>query len=296
MKKIFGFSLVVIGGASIAYVLSLKNKKVAFADNLSTKCDNLSYEKEKTFGDLQEFNSKNPFNLTPEKIKSQPDSYWQNITRQRSDLTKKYNTANLNWKNSECETSQKSQDTNDCNRLKENIDDYKGKIAQLEKDPKKDIYISSTAGQLRNYKGLLATNQKAYDSKNCVLNTKSDVSVSNASLQECAYIDMGIKLTKDKIFALNQKALTKSGGLSTNEKISLKWSEINLNLRENEFTNKNCRDKIETSRLTNTAIISTKIAEKMEEQVLSKNEKEKYVYIGVGGLVLLTGLLIVLKK
>lgn len=296
MKKIFGFSLVVVGGASIAYIFSLKNKKVAFADNLSTKCDSLAYEKEKAFGDLQEFNIKNPYILTPEKIKSQPISYWQNITKQRSDLIKKSNTANLNWKNSECESLQKNEDTNDCNRLKENIDNYKGKIAQLEKDPEKNREMSSTAGQLRNYKGLLETEQKAYDSKNCVLNTKSDVSVSDASLRECVGFDRGIKEFKNTIFALNQKALTKSGGLSTNEKILLKGYETNLNLRENEFTNKNCRDKIETSRLTDTAIVSTKLAEKMEEQVLIKNEKEKYVYIGVGGLVLLTGLLIVLKK
>jgi hypothetical protein len=300
MKNILGLSLVVVGGGSIAYILSLKDKRIGFAENESTKCDRLAYEKEKTFGDLQEFNSKNPSATTEQlrKIASgdkKETSYWQGIDKQRINLSDAYGRANSEWEKSSCVGSEKSQDTTDCNRLKENIDTYKEKIAVLEKNPEKNRENSAIAGDLRYYKGLLDTDQKTYSTKNCALNTKSDVKVSSASFQECANIDRGISEFKNQILNLRKKALTTSG-LTKNEETLLVRLQIDLNARENEFTNKNCRDKIETVRLTDTAVVSTKLAEEMEKQVLSRNEKEKYVYLGVGGLVLLTGLFIVLKK
>lgn len=300
MKNILGISLVVVGGGGIAYILSLKDKKIGFVDNESTKCDRLSYEKEKTFGDLQEFNLKNTSPTTEQQRKiasgdKKEISYWQGIDKQRNQLMNTYNLANSEWEKSSCVGSEKNQDTTDCNRLKENIDTYKEKISSLEKDPDKNRENSATAGDLIYYKGLLDTDQKTYNTKNCVLNIKSDIKVSNASFQECAGLDNGIREFKQKILDLRKKALTTSG-LTKNEDILVVRLESDLNQRENEFTNKNCRDKIETIRLTDTAVVSTKLAEEMERQVLGRNQKEKYVYIGVGGLVLLTGLFIVLKK
>jgi hypothetical protein len=300
MKNILGLSLIVVGGGTIAYILSLKDKKIGFAENESTKCDRLAYEKEKTFGDLQEFNLKNPSATTEQlrKIASgdkKETSYWQGIDKKRINLSDAYSRANSEWEKSSCVGSQKTEDVVDCNRLKENIDTYKEKIAVLEKNPEKNRENSAIAGDLRYYKGLLDTDQKKYNTKNCALNTKSDVKVSNASFQECTGLDNGIRDYKQMILDLNKKALTTSG-LTSNEGILLQRYKATLNERENEFTNKNCRDKIETIRLTDTAVVSTKLAEEMENQVLSRNQKEKYVYIGVGGLVLLTGLFIVLKK
>lgn len=300
MKNILGLSLVVVGGGTIAYILSLKDKKIGFAENESTKCDRLAYEKEKTFGDLQEFNLKNPSATIEQQRKiasgdKKEISYWQGIDKQRINLSDAYSRANSEWEKSSCVGSEKNQDTTDCNRLKENIDTYKETIASLEKNPDKNRENSATAGDLRYYKGLLDTDQKTYNTKNCALNTKSDVKVSNASFQECAGLDNGIREFKQNILDLRKKALTISG-LTKNEEGLLVRLQSDLNERENKFTNKNCRDKIETIRLTDTAVVSTKLAEIMEQQVLSKNQKEKYVYLGVGGLVLLTGLFIVLKK
>ena len=300
MKNILGLSLVVVGGGAIAYILSLKDKKVVFADNLSTKCDNLAYEIEKTFGDLQEFNLKNtsPTIEQQRKIASNDKkeiSYWQSIDKQRISLSNASQLAKYNLEKSECESSQKIKDTVDCNRLRENIDTYKEQIAVLEKDPEKNRENSATAGNIRYYKGLLETSQKTYDKNNCALNTKSDIVISNITFQDCANIDRTINEFKNKILNLRKKALTTSG-LTPNEEVLLGRIQADVNARENEFTNKNCRDKIETKRLTATAIVSTKLAEQMEQQVLSRNEKEKYIYIGVGGLVLLTGLFIILKK
>jgi hypothetical protein len=300
MKNILGISLVVVGGGGIAYILSLKDKKIGFVDNESTKCDRLSYEKEKTFGDLQEFNLKNTSPTTEQQRKiasgdKKEISYWQGIDKQRNQLMSAYNLSNSEWEKSSCVGSQKTEDVVDCNRLKENIDTYKEQIAVLEKNPEKNRENSATAGDIRYYKELLEPSQKTYDKNNCVLNIKSDVSVSESAFQFCIGLDKGNREIKNEILKLRKKALTTSG-LSKNEEVLLSKWEVSLNENENQFTNRNCRDKIETKRLTATAVVSTKLAEEMERQVLSRNQKEKYVYIGVGGLVLLTGLFIILKK
>lgn len=297
MKNLIGISLIFAGVGGVAYFLFLKNKdkSVAFADNESTKCDNLAYEKEKTFGDWQEFNIKNPYILTPEKIKSQPVTYWQNITKQRSDLIKKYNTALLNWNNSDCEKAQNISDVTNCNTLKENITTLKDKIAVLETNPLASKAGSSIAGSLAEYKKQLFKNENAYNNNNCLLDTKVDSNVSNATFLKCTYIDMGIKEASTEITNLLKKFKPESG-LTKNEEILLaKWQK-SLTDRENEFVTNNCRDKIETKRLTNTAVVLTKTAEKMEQEVLSKNNNESKVYIGLGGVVILIGLYIVLKK
>jgi hypothetical protein len=300
MKNILGLSLVVVGGGTIAYILSLKDKKIGFADNQSTKCDRLSYEKEKAWGDWQEFNLKNP-TATIEQLRKiasgdkKETSYWQSIDKQRINLSDAYSRANSEWEKSSCVGSEKTEDVVDCNRLKENIDTYKEQIAVLEKNPEKNRENSATAGDIKYYKGLLETSQKTYDKNNCKLNTKSDISVSESSFQFCVALDKGNRGIKDEILKLRKKALTTSG-LTKNEEVLLARWEVSLNENENQFTNRNCRDKIETKRLTATAVVSTKLAEIMEQQVLGRNENEKKVYIGVGALVLLTGLFIVLKK
>jgi hypothetical protein len=294
MKKIFGLSLIIVGGGSIAYVLSLKDKRVAFVDNKSTKCDNLQYEAKVAFGNHQEFNKKNP---SPDAfdLQSKPISYWQNIDNQRIELSRLSQLAQANFNNSDCVKSEKINDSQDCNRLKENIDTYKERISFLKKDPEINRAMSSVLGDYNYYNDKLIIAQKSYDQNNCLLNTKSDVSVSKASLDECVNMDTSINQFKSQILDFRKKALTTSG-LTPNENVLLGRIQAEVNIRQNDFANKNCRNKIETSRLTDTAIVSTKLAEKMEQQVLSTNEKEKYVYLGVGAVVLLTGLLIVLKK
>jgi hypothetical protein len=300
MKNILGISLVVVGGGGIAYILSLKDKKIGFIDNESTKCDRLSYEKEKTFGDLQEFNLKNTSPTTEQQRKiasgdKKEISYWQGIDKQRNQLMFAYNLSNSEWEKSSCVSSQKTEDVVDCNRLKENIIINKDILANLEKDPEKNRENSATAGNIRYYKDLLETDQKAYDKNNCKLNTKSDLSVSEASFELCKNIDASLRITKDEILKLQKKALTTSG-LTKVDEFWLDVKKKAVNTYENQFADRNCRDKIETRRLTATAVVSTKLAEEMERQVLGRNENEKKVYIGVGALVLLTGLFIVLKK
>lgn len=300
MKNILGISLVVVGGGAIAYILSLKDKKVGLADNQSLECERLSYEKEKAFGDWQEFNKKTPSPTIEQSTKiasgdKKEISYWQNINKQRTNLSDAYSKASSNFSRAFCDLKEKKQDVNDCSVLTENIFDYKEIISNLEKNPEKNRENSAIAGDIRYYKDLLETNQKAYNKNNCSLNTNTQVSVSDASFQKCAGFDVAMKEYKQMILDLRKKALTTSG-LSKNEELLLNRHLASLNETENKFTNLNCRDKIETRRLTATAIVSTKLAEIMEQQVLGRNENEKKVYIGVGAVVLLTGLYIILKK
>jgi hypothetical protein len=297
MKKLLGISLIAVGGGGIAYILSIKDKDkgIAFVDNESTKCDSLAYEKEKAWGDSQEFNIKNPLGQTPEKIKSQPVTYWQNITKQRGDLDKKYNTAILNWNNSDCEKSQIISDASDCNLIKANIATLKDKIAVLETNPLAYKLGSATAGTIAEYKKQLSNNQNSYNNNNCLLDTKVDSNVSSPTFVKCTSIDKGIKETSNEIDKLLKKFKPESG-LTKNEGILLEGWKKGLTNRENEFVTNNCRDVIENKRLTNTAVVLTKTAEKMEQQVFSKNNNQTNIYIGLGGVVILIGLYIVLKK
>lgn len=300
MKNILGISLVVVGGGAIAYTLFSKKKKITFADNQSLECERLAYEKDKAFGDWQEFNKKNPSATIEQATKiasgdKKEISYWQNIDKQRENLSNAYNIASSNFAKAFCELKEKKKDLVDCSVLTENIFDYKEIISNLEKDPEKNRENSAVAGDIRYYKELLEKYEKSYDSNNCKLNTNTQVRVSDGSFQKCAGFDVAMKQYKQMILDLRKKALTTSG-LSKNEELLLVRHQISLNETENKFTNLNCRDKIETRRLTDSAIVSTKLAEQVENQVLGKNEKERYVYLGAGGLVLLTGLFIILKK
>ena len=65
---------------------------------------------------------------------------------------------------------------------------------------------------------------------------------------------------------------------------------------EAKFSKFNCRDKIEAVRTRSFADALTETAIKSEESVLGKGFKEQKTYIALGGLVLLTGLYVVLKK
>jgi hypothetical protein len=65
---------------------------------------------------------------------------------------------------------------------------------------------------------------------------------------------------------------------------------------ENTFVNSDCRNAIEKKRLEESAKIITKQSAIQEQNVLPSNYKEQYLYIGLGAVVLLTGLYVITKK
>jgi hypothetical protein len=80
-----------------------------------------------------------------------------------------------------------------------------------------------------------------------------------------------------------------------------KQTQINFLMYANElvfqrFNQFSCRDKIEETRIEDTAQNITKFAITQEKSVLGKSSKENTVYIIIGSLVVLSSLLILLKS
>jgi hypothetical protein len=65
---------------------------------------------------------------------------------------------------------------------------------------------------------------------------------------------------------------------------------------EADFKQKNCRDEFEKKRLQDMATVITKQATLQEKSVLEPNNKQQYLYIGIGAVVLLLGLYVISKK
>jgi hypothetical protein len=108
---------------------------------------------------------------------------------------------------------------------------------------------------------------------------------------DCIKLDEGIAKIQDEIIAENKKLLAKGGS-----KAYLNALLVVKSTMENRFVDNDCRSKIESKRLVESGKLLTLQAIKQEENVLKKNEKEQYIYIGLGSLVLLVGLYLIIKK
>jgi hypothetical protein len=115
----------------------------------------------------------------------------------------------------------------------------------------------------------------------------------------CKGMDMSIKEYSDNI-ALWQKELLKPNGqrIYYTETLKILIDKYNIGLLKlkNEFVDKKCRDVLEKKNLNESGYLLSTQAEKQEQNVLLSNYKEQYLYIGLGSVVLLTGLYIISKK
>jgi len=105
---------------------------------------------------------------------------------------------------------------------------------------------------------------------------------------DCVSLDLLIKKLSDKIVSERLK--------SNPDTYYLKALEERKNAMESGFTRNSCSQKIEKSRQIESSLLLTKGAIESEESVLTKNNVEQKIYIGVGALVLLVGLYIIVKK
>jgi hypothetical protein len=110
----------------------------------------------------------------------------------------------------------------------------------------------------------------------------------------CILLDQKVKKSIIIVKDLQIKKLTKGfnvlDGILLNQEIELK------NKRETEFSKLSCANKIEYKRLVETGEVLTESAIEAENNVLSKNTNEQYIYIGIGSVVLLTSLYIIIRK
>lgn len=103
----------------------------------------------------------------------------------------------------------------------------------------------------------------------------------------CADLDRDIKLISEELNEFRKR--------------QDKQTQINFLMYANElvfqrFNQFSCRDKIEETRIEDTAQSITKFAITQEKSVLGKSSKENTVYIIIGSLVVLSSLLILLKS
>lgn len=103
----------------------------------------------------------------------------------------------------------------------------------------------------------------------------------------CVQLDKLIKDVRDRI-------VLERGKLS--DEYYIKALIDQKNVLELIFASNSCSDKIETLRQNESAVLVTKQSIEQEKKVLGTSKKEENIYIGVGALVLLVGLIILVKK
>ena len=95
----------------------------------------------------------------------------------------------------------------------------------------------------------------------------------------------------DRLIKSLQEEMTK-----TNPSRSIYDLRDNKSALEEFSAKQNCSDKIETQRQIESALLITKTAIEQEKTVLGSSEREQNIYIGIGALTLLVGLVILVKK
>jgi hypothetical protein len=110
-------------------------------------------------------------------------------------------------------------------------------------------------------------------------------------IKDCLVLDQTLKeYIVRRSDLLKQKV---SGGVNQS---LLKETEKLFYETEEKFAKMKCAKKIEYLRLNETAVLDLEQAIKSEASVIEKNKKEQNIYIAVGGIVLLVGFYILIKK
>lgn len=115
-------------------------------------------------------------------------------------------------------------------------------------------------------------------------------------MTECVNIDFDIKKYQARVADLLSKKAAQQGILNSVDQVELSLKRSLLQNLENRFVMINCRDKIEYQRLLDAADISTDFAKKQEDDLLKKNLQEQNIYIGIGAIVLIAGLIILTQE
>lgn len=114
---------------------------------------------------------------------------------------------------------------------------------------------------------------------------------SSSEIKDCITLDKTLKeLIVRKSDLLKQKV---SGGV--NQRLLDETLKMFYETEE-KFLNMKCAKKIEYLRLNETAVLDLEQAIRSEASVLEKNKKEQNIYIALGGIVLLVGFYILIKK
>jgi hypothetical protein len=107
----------------------------------------------------------------------------------------------------------------------------------------------------------------------------------------CISLDEGIRKVTEELNSENQKILQSKG--DTFYRDGLIGVKTNMEAR---FNGSDCRNKLELQKLVEGGKVITQSAIRQESEVLGKNEKEQYIYIAIGGTLLLVALFMITRK
>lgn len=131
-----------------------------------------------------------------------------------------------------------------------------------------------------------STNRITAPIVNGVKKTYAEEDVEKLALND-GYVSACIKIDEEI------KSIAKKISESTKEEL-----ELNKLLSEKKrvFNSILCSDSLEQKKLVENAKIISEESIKAEQQVLEKNKKEQFLYIGIGSVILLVGLFIVTRS
>jgi len=116
----------------------------------------------------------------------------------------------------------------------------------------------------------------------------------------CVQLDKLIKDVRDKAVAERIKPTPYNYGLTKGINVSASFYIQALvdhkAVLEVMFASNNCSDKIEKLRQNESAVLITRQAIEQEKAVLKPANTDQRIYIGAGGLILLVGLYIIVRK
>ncbi len=114
---------------------------------------------------------------------------------------------------------------------------------------------------------------------------------TSSEIKDCLRLDKTLKEYLVRKSDLLKQNL--AGGV--NKKLLDETQKL-LNESEDNFAKMNCAKKIEYLRLNESAVLDLEQAIRSEASVLGKNKREQNIYIALGGIVLLTGFIIIIRK
>lgn len=120
------------------------------------------------------------------------------------------------------------------------------------------------------------------------------VKYRKSEIDECVSLDSDIKKHNDNAYEVRKQIL--SGNVAPNSHLTLTQETEFAEKKLFMFNLKSCAEKLEFKKSVDNAILLTDTSIKSEQSVLAKNYKEQYIYIGLGAVIILTGLYIVIKK
>jgi len=121
---------------------------------------------------------------------------------------------------------------------------------------------------------------------------KANDKYRNYYTSNCITLDEGIRKITEEIDSENKKIVQNKFG-DIFYRNALLQQKTGL---EGRFQDSDCRNKLELKTLVEGGKVLTESAIRQEQDVLKKSEKEQYIYIAIGGSLLLVALYLITRK